>query len=105
MRTTLVIRGEEWLSSLPIHIELFKVLGFPLPRYGHNCSIQKLDGENRRKLSKRKDPEASLNFYRETGLSAACRKRIYDDAFKFEFRRMAPEKSGRGVYRFQIFRQ
>ncbi len=67
MRTTLVIRGEEWLSSLPIHIELFKVLGFPLPKYGHNCSIQKIDGETRRKLSKRKDPEASLTFYREQG--------------------------------------
>ena len=67
MRTTLVIRGEEWLSSLPIHIELFKVLGFRLPKYGHNCSIQKIDGETRRKLSKRKDPEASLNFYREQG--------------------------------------
>ena len=67
MRTTLVMRGEEWLSSLPIHIELFKVLGFPLPRYGHNCSIQKMDGENRRELPKRKDPEASLNFYREQG--------------------------------------
>lgn len=67
MRTTLVIRGEEWLSSLPIHIELFKVLGFRLPKYGHNCSIQKLDGDTRRKLSKRKDPEASLTFYREQG--------------------------------------
>ncbi len=67
MRTTLVIRGEEWLSSLPIHIELFKVLGFRLPKYGHNCSIQKVDGETRRKLSKRKDPEASLTFYREQG--------------------------------------
>ena len=67
MRTTLVIRGEEWLSSLPIHIELFNVLGFKLPRYGHNCSIQKIDGEVRRKLSKRKDPEASLTFYREQG--------------------------------------
>ena len=67
MRTTLVIRGEEWLSSLPIHIELFKVLGFRLPKYGHNCSIQKMDGETRRKLSKRKDPEASLTFYREQG--------------------------------------
>ncbi len=67
MRTTLVIRGEEWLSSLPIHIELFKVLGFRLPKYGHNCSIQKMDGETRRKLSKRKDPEASLNYYREQG--------------------------------------
>ncbi len=67
MRTTLVIRGEEWLSSLPIHIELFNVLGFQLPKYGHNCSIQKIDGETRRKLSKRKDPEASLTFYREQG--------------------------------------
>ncbi|MBR6703588.1 MAG: glutamate--tRNA ligase [Clostridia bacterium] len=67
MRTTLVIRGEEWLSSLPIHVELFKVLGFRLPKYGHNCSIQKMDGETRRKLSKRKDPEASLTFYREQG--------------------------------------
>ncbi len=67
MRTTLVIRGEEWISSLPIHIELFKVLGFKLPKYGHNCSIQKIDGETRRKLSKRKDPEASLTFYREQG--------------------------------------
>ncbi len=67
MRTTLVIRGEEWLSSLPIHIELFKALDFKLPKYGHNCSIQKMDGETRRKLSKRKDPEASLTFYREQG--------------------------------------
>ncbi len=67
MRTTLVIRGEEWLSSLPIHIELFKALGFKLPKYGHNCSIQKIDGDTRRKLSKRKDPEASLTFYREQG--------------------------------------
>ena len=67
MRTTLVIRGEEWLSSLPIHVELFKVRGFRLPKYGHNCSIQKMDGETRRKLSKRKDPEASLTFYREQG--------------------------------------
>ena len=67
MRTNLVIRGEEWLASLPIHIELFKVLGFRLPEYGHNCSIQKIDGDTRRKLSKRKDPEASLTFYREEG--------------------------------------
>lgn len=67
MRTTLVIRGEEWLASLPIHLELFSVLGFPLPRYGHNCSLMKQDGETRRKLSKRKDPELSLEFYRQEG--------------------------------------
>lgn len=67
MRTTLVIRGEEWLSSLPIHIELFKVLGFDLPRYGHTCSLMKVDGGTKRKLSKRKDPELSLDFYRGAG--------------------------------------
>jgi glutamyl-tRNA synthetase len=67
MRTTLVIRGEEWLASLPIHIELFDVLGFRRPKYGHNCSLQKIDGDTRRKLSKRKDPELSLEFYRQEG--------------------------------------
>jgi len=67
MRTTLVVRGEEWLASLPIHIELFSVLGFDRPRYGHNCSLMKQDGDTRRKLSKRKDPELSLEFYRKEG--------------------------------------
>lgn len=67
MRTTLVIRGEEWLASLPIHLELFDVLGFPRPKYGHNCSLMKMDGESKRKLSKRKDPELSLSFYRMEG--------------------------------------
>lgn len=67
MRTTLVIRGEEWLASLPIHVELFDVLGFRRPKYGHNCSLQKMDGDTRRKLSKRKDPELSLEFYRKEG--------------------------------------
>ncbi|MCI9504339.1 MAG: glutamate--tRNA ligase [Clostridia bacterium] len=74
MRTTLVIRGEEWLSSLPIHIELFQTLGFERPRYGHNCSLMKQDGETRRKLSKRKDPELSLEFYRQEGYFARAVK-------------------------------
>ena len=67
MRTTLVIRGEEWLSSLPVHIELFKVLGFPMPAYGHTCSLMKVDNGVKRKLSKRKDPELSLDYYRGEG--------------------------------------
>ncbi len=74
MRTTLVIRGEEWLASLPIHIELFEALGFERPRYGHNCSLMKQDGESRRKLSKRKDPELSLEFYRKEGYFARAVK-------------------------------
>ncbi|MDE5943583.1 MAG: glutamate--tRNA ligase [Clostridia bacterium] len=67
MRTTLVIRGEEWLSSLPVHIELHKVLGFKPPRYAHTCSLMKMDGGTKRKLSKRKDPELSLDYYRKSG--------------------------------------
>ena len=74
MRTTVVIRGEEWLASLPIHIELFNVLGFRRPKYGHNCSLQKIDGDTRRKLSKRKDPELSLEFYRQEGYFARAVK-------------------------------
>lgn len=67
MRTTLVIRGEEWLSSLPIHLELFNVLGFKTPRYAHTSSLMKIDNGNKRKLSKRKDPELSLDYYRSAG--------------------------------------
>ncbi len=69
MRTTTVVRGEEWLSSLPVHIELFSVLGFRMPKFAHTCSIQKIDAEDgsRRKLSKRKDPEASVTYYKEEG--------------------------------------
>jgi glutamyl-tRNA synthetase len=67
MRTTLVIRGEEWLSSLPVHIELFKVLGFKQPKYAHTSSLMKMDGDTKRKLSKRKDPELSLDYYRKAG--------------------------------------
>ncbi len=67
MHTTLVIRGEEWLSSLPVHIELHKVLGFKPPRYAHTSSLMKMDGETKRKLSKRKDPELSLDYYRKAG--------------------------------------
>ena len=67
MHTTLVIRGEEWLSSLPVHIELHEALGFKPPRYAHTCSLMKMDGGTKRKLSKRKDPELSLDYYRKAG--------------------------------------
>lgn len=68
MRTTHVIRGEEWLSTLPIHVELFEKLGFELPVYCHTAQLMKLDENgNKRKLSKRKDPELSLGYYQEQG--------------------------------------
>ena len=67
MRTTDVIRGEEWLSSLPIHVQLFQILGFEAPRYAHIPTIMKQDGGSKRKLSKRKDPEAAVSYYKEVG--------------------------------------
>ncbi len=67
MRTTHVVRGEEWLMSLPIHVELFEKLGFDMPVYCHTAQLLKLDNGNKRKLSKRKDPELSLDYYRQEG--------------------------------------
>ena len=67
MRTTHVIRGEEWLSSLPIHVQLFDVLGFDRPNYAHIPTIMKNDNGSKRKLSKRKDAEAAVSYYREVG--------------------------------------
>ena len=73
MRTTHVVRGEEWLPSLPIHVELFDKLRFELPVYCHTAQLMKLgeDG-NKRKLSKRKDPELSLGYYRDQGYHPAA---------------------------------
>lgn len=67
MGTTHVTRGEEWLPSLPIHVQLFEVLGFEKPQYGHIPGVMKLDGETKRKLSKRKDPESAVSYYKEQG--------------------------------------
>jgi glutamyl-tRNA synthetase len=67
MHTTHVTRGEEWLPSVPIHLDLFKALNFELPIYCHLPVIMKLDNGNKRKLSKRKDVEASVDFFLEQG--------------------------------------
>lgn len=67
MRTTHVIRGDEWVSSVPIHLQLFKVLGFKLPKFAHVSPIMKEENGGKRKLSKRKDPEAAVTFYSEVG--------------------------------------
>ncbi len=74
MRTTLVIRGDEWLSSVPLHLQLFQTLGFKAPKYAHIAPIMKEENGAKRKLSKRKDPEAAVEFYHKEG--------IPDDAVK-----------------------
>ena len=67
MRTTHVVRGDEWLPTLPFHIQLFKALGFKLPKYVHIGPLMKMDGTSKRKLSKRKDPELALTYYKAEG--------------------------------------
>lgn len=72
MRTTDVVRGEEWLSTLPWHVELWRACGFRMPRFCHTAQVMKLDEETgtKRKMSKRKDPECTLGFYFEKGYPA-----------------------------------
>ena len=67
MRTTHVVRGDEWLATLPFHIQLFKALGFKLPKYVHIGPLMKMDGTTKRKFSKRKDPESALTYYKAEG--------------------------------------
>ncbi|MCI2110759.1 MAG: glutamate--tRNA ligase [Bacilli bacterium] len=67
MRTTLITRGEEWIPSTPIHLDMFRALGWKAPKYAHLPVIMKLDHGNKRKLSKRKDPEAAVSYFLDQG--------------------------------------
>ena len=68
MGTTIVTRSDEWVSSLPLHLQMFSVMGFKTPKYGHTAPLMKQDGDSKRKLSKRKDPEAAVSYYTEEGI-------------------------------------
>ena len=72
MRTTHVVRGEEWLPTLPIHLQLFDAMGWKRPKYIHTAQMMKMDGTSKRKLSKRKDPEFALEYYFRTGIPIAA---------------------------------
>ena len=74
MRTTMITRGEEWIPSTPIHLDMFRALGWKPPKYAHLPSIMKLDHGNKRKLSKRKDPEAAVSFFLDQGYPAQAVK-------------------------------
>ena len=95
MRTTHVIRSDEWLSSVPLHLQLFHELGFKAPKYAHISPIMKNDNGNKRKLSKRKDPEAAVSYYKEQGIPVAAVKEyllnIANSTFE-NWRRANPDK-------------
>lgn len=96
MRTTHVIRGDEWLSSVPLHLQLFHELGFKAPKYAHIAPIMKNDEGNKRKLSKRKDPEAAVSYYAEEGIPELAVKEyllnIANSTFE-NWRRANPDKT------------
>ena len=96
MRTTHIIRSDEWLSSVPLHLQLFHELGFKTPKYAHISPIMKNDNGNKRKLSKRKDPEAAVSYYKEEGIPVEAVKEyllnIANSTFE-NWRRANPEKT------------
>ena len=96
MRTTHVIRSDEWLSSVPLHLQLFHELGFKAPKYAHIAPIMKNDNGNKRKLSKRKDPEAAVSYYKEEGIPPLAVKEyllnIANSTFE-NWRRANPDKN------------
>ena len=71
MRTTHVTRGDEWIASVPLHLQLFRVLGFKPVKYAHVAPIMKTEGDGKRKLSKRKDPEAAVTYYKQEGFPSS----------------------------------
>lgn len=75
MKVTHIIRTDEWLSSLPIHVQLFDIFGYKRPTYAHLSPLMKKDGETVRKISKRKDPEAAVSYYHENGIPVEAVKR------------------------------
>ncbi len=94
MRTTHVVRGDEWLPSLPFHIQLFKALGFKLPKYVHIGPLMKMDGNSKRKLSKRKDPELALTFYKAAGFPVSAMREYLMTVLNSNFedwRRASPD--------------
>ena len=96
MHTTHVIRSDEWLSSVPLHLQLFQELGFKAPKYAHISPIMKNDNGGKRKLSKRKDPEAAVSYYKEQGIPVEAVKEyllnIANSTFE-NWRRANPDKS------------
>ncbi|HMT00837.1 MAG TPA: glutamate--tRNA ligase [Candidatus Absconditabacterales bacterium] len=102
MGTTHVIRGEEWLPSLPLHQQLFKLFNFKSPQYAHTSTILKLDNGNKRKLSKRKDPEADIFYFIENGYSIAGLKEYLINIANSSFEDRRAQNPEKKVEEFQV---
>ena len=104
MRVTHVIRSDEWVSSIPLHLELFKTLGFKTPKYCHYAPILKDEDGKKRKISKRKDPEAAVSYYHEQGIpsQAVCEYLMNIGNSSFELWRKANPDASISEFKFEI---
>ena len=105
MRTTLVTRSDEWIASIPLHLQLFSCMGFKTPKYGHTAPLEKFDDGSRRKLSKRKDPEAAVSYYTTEGIPKESLKEYLMNIANSNFetwRKQNPDKDMMKDFDFQI---
>ena len=102
MHTTHVIRGDEWVSSYPIHEQLFKVLGFDLPKYAHIAPITKKVGDVVRKLSKREDPDAAISYYNELGIPTEVIRLYLATICNYDFEEWYTNNNGKDINDFEF---
>lgn len=105
MRTTLVTRSDEWLSSVSLHIQLFRILGFKVPKFAHTAPLEKTEDGARRKLSKRKDPEAAVSYYTEVGIPKEALKEYLMNIANSNFeiwRKQNPDKDIMKDFEFHL---
>lgn len=105
MHTTLVTRSDEWLSSVPLHIQLFRILGFKVPKFAHTAPLEKAEEGSRRKLSKRKDPEAAVSYYTEVGIPKEALKEYLMNIANSNFeiwRKQNPDKDMMRDFEFHL---
>ena len=105
MHTTLVTRSDEWLSSVPLHIQLFRILGFKVPKFAHTAPLEKTEDGARRKLSKRKDPEAAVYYYTEVGIPKEALKEYLMNIANSNFeiwRKQNPDKDMMKDFEFHL---
>ena len=102
MGTTHVIRGDEWLSSVPLHLQLFHELGFKAPKYAHIAPIMKNDNGNKRKLSKRKDAEAAVSYYDEQGIPKEAVKEYLLNIANSNFENWRKQNKDKTIDKFEL---
>ncbi len=102
MRTTDVIRGEEWIPSTPIHIELFETMGFETPRYSHLPTVMIQDNESKRKLSKRKDKEAAISYFFQKGYEKEAMLEYLLTIINSDYEMWRSKNSDNDKYDFEI---